>query len=343
MALRSAACTKERGPRMEPENNLPATRAEQEFSLIQRKAEALSSSELVPKIYQGGTPKAIANCIIAMDIAERTGSSPLMVTQNLDIIQGKPGWSSKFIIAAINSSGKYGPLRFKKDKESCMAYAKDLATGEVLEGPTVTMAMAEAEGWLGKSGSKWKTMPELMLMYRSASFFGKLYAPEILLGMQTSEELMDMPAPEEPVDLVESVVAAEFETVEGEVPAESSEAPEPVEEWKYDNLSIQQKLLFKLFIYSGMSRELFVQVRGIVTLYKDKPLVDILSADDKRCGVIIGKLKTLEEPASQPMPEKCTEDVGTCESPSYIEGTAVCSATVGGDPLPCPYALGRVF
>ena len=35
-------------------------------------------------------------------------------------------------------------------------------------------------------------MPELMLHYRAASFFGGLYAPEVLMGMQTTEEVNDI-------------------------------------------------------------------------------------------------------------------------------------------------------
>jgi len=53
------------------------------------------------------------------------------------------------------------------------------------------MDMAVAEGWFGKAGSKWQTMPEVMLRYRAASFFGKLYAPELLMGIQTAEEIHD--------------------------------------------------------------------------------------------------------------------------------------------------------
>lgn len=47
------------------------------------------------------------------------------------------------------------------------------------------------KGWFSKDGSKWRTMPELMLRYRAASFFGRLYAPDILYGMQTTEEVED--------------------------------------------------------------------------------------------------------------------------------------------------------
>ena len=52
--------------------------------------------------------------------------------------------------------------------------------------------MVKAEKWLQKNGSKWQTMPELMFHYRAASFFGRLYAPDILKGMHTIEENLDI-------------------------------------------------------------------------------------------------------------------------------------------------------
>jgi hypothetical protein len=141
--------------------------------------------------------------MIALEIANRIGASPLMVMQNLYIVHGKPSWSSSFIIAAINSSKKFSPLRFEISGEGldkgCIAWALENGTNERLESPRVTMAMAKAEGWSTKSGSKWVTMPDLMLRYRAASFFGRLYAPEILMGMYTVEEVIDIKA--EPIKI----------------------------------------------------------------------------------------------------------------------------------------------
>ena len=54
------------------------------------------------------------------------------------------------------------------------------------------MQMAKAEGWLDKGGSKWKTMPELMLRYRAGTFFGRLYAPDVLMGLYTQDEALDI-------------------------------------------------------------------------------------------------------------------------------------------------------
>ena len=116
-----------------------------------------------------------------------------MVLQNIDVIHGRPSFRATFLIAMVNASGRFSPIKFKLEGEgqdrTCYAYATDKSSGETVEGPVVSMAMAKAEGWSTKSGSKWLTMPELMLRYRSAAFFARLYAPDITLGMQTAEEV----------------------------------------------------------------------------------------------------------------------------------------------------------
>lgn len=53
------------------------------------------------------------------------------------------------------------------------------------------MEMAVKEGWYQKNGSKWQSMPEQMLRYRAASFFGRIYAPDLLMGLKTQEEEQD--------------------------------------------------------------------------------------------------------------------------------------------------------
>lgn len=180
----------------EAKNEVAKTVDEQKFEMIQRKAMMLSKSELIPKQFQG----KVADCVIAMDMAERTKSNPLAVLQNLHVIHGKPSWSSQFIIAVINQCGRFEPLRYsirgEGDDFGCVAYTHylgDERTKEnAIKSPRVTIAMAKAEGWFQKAGSKWKTMPELMLQYRSATLFGRLFCPDLLMGMQSVEELADI-------------------------------------------------------------------------------------------------------------------------------------------------------
>lgn len=161
------------------------------FELAQRQAKVLSASQLVPKTYQGN----IADCIIAIETASRIGASPLMVMQNLYIVHGKPAWSSNFLIATLNASNAWGTIGYEesdKDGGSCRAYAEDKRTGELKHGIWVSFKMATDEGWATKAGSKWKTMPQLMLRYRAAAFFVRQFAPEISMGIQTYEEVIDV-------------------------------------------------------------------------------------------------------------------------------------------------------
>lgn len=164
----------------------------QTFDHAQRVAIMLSKSSLIPKEYQGN----VQNVMIAMELANRIGASPLQVMQNLYIIHGKPSWSSTFIISAVNSNGKFEGLEYETSGEgesmACYCWAYRKGTKEKVVGPPVTMKMAKAEGWVDKNGSKWKTMPELMIRYRAATFFGRLYAPEVLMGMQTADEVLDI-------------------------------------------------------------------------------------------------------------------------------------------------------
>lgn len=162
------------------------------FIMAMQMAKALASSTIVPQTFQ----KNDANCLIAIEQAQRLQVSPLMVMQNLYVIQGRPSWSSKFLIAAINNSGKFDmELQFDETRDkngkpfSCTAWT--MKNGRRIDGMTVDMDIAQAEGWLGKNGSKWKTMPQLMLRYRAASFFSSLNCPELTMGLYTREEMQD--------------------------------------------------------------------------------------------------------------------------------------------------------
>lgn len=172
-----------------------AFQSEDSFISAQRMARALAASSLVPQSYQDN----VADCLIAIELANRTGASVPMVMQNLDIIHGRPSWRSTFLIATVNACGRFTPLRYRwqgeegTDTWGCRAVAKDRQDGEECVGPLVTIAMAKAEGWYAKNGSKWKTLPELMLTYRAAAFWTRVYAPELSLGMLTSEEAEYLP------------------------------------------------------------------------------------------------------------------------------------------------------
>jgi len=173
--------------------------SESNFVAAQRMAKALGLASMVPQQYQG--EKNLPNVMIALELAARIGASPLMVMQNLYVVHGKPSWSSSFLIACVNQSKRFTPLRFRfegkpgSDDWGCRAIAKDKDAEEECVGSLITIKLAKAEGWYGKSGSKWQTMPEQMLMYRAAGFWARVYAPELSLGMLTREEAEDIAPP----------------------------------------------------------------------------------------------------------------------------------------------------
>lgn len=181
-----------------PDTQLTTTQNESAFAIqtfehAQRVAVMIAKSDIIPDKYKGN----VANCMIALEMAHRSGTSPLIVMQNLHIIQGKPSWASTYVIAMINASGKFSQeLRFiqsgEGDDYGYEAWTISKSDNEKLIGPKVDWKMVKAEGWLSKPGSKWKTMPELMFRYRSAAFFGRLYTPELMNGLHTQEEVIDV-------------------------------------------------------------------------------------------------------------------------------------------------------
>lgn len=177
-----------------------------QFEATQRIAMMYAMSNFIPDSYKyrNGQPLeqnvVLANCTIALEMATRMQANPLMVMQNLYIVHGQPAFSSKFLIACINASKRFSPLRYEfkgeegTDDYACRAIAyeaNDTKHKEPLEGDWISIRMAKAEGWINKNGSKWLSMPTQMLRYRAAAFWQRAYCPEISMGLLTAEEAQD--------------------------------------------------------------------------------------------------------------------------------------------------------
>jgi hypothetical protein len=226
-----------------------------QFETMQRVCKLFSSSELVPDMYKtdlttnadgkakNPEAKAMANCMIAIEMAQRIGASPLMIMQNMVIIYGRPSWSSKFLVATVNTCGRFNPLQYKItnlgkcgkinytdyvwdgkrkaavtkefdgtqiDNLQCIAYTTAKGSEEILESSPIDIKLAIQEGWYNKAGSKWQTMTRQMLMYRAASFWTNAYAPELSMGMKTEDEYRD-------------IIDVDYEDVSDKVTREKSE------------------------------------------------------------------------------------------------------------------------
>ena len=166
------------------------------FELEQRKAKAFVATDFFPAHLRKGNETAnIGTAIIVLDLAQRMNIGALEVAQSIYIIHGKPSFETKFLVARLNSSGLLkGRLQtiVSPDGNSAHCEAIDAQTGQLLKGTTITMEMARREGWLSKNGSKWQTMPELMMKYRAQSFFINEFFPEVKYGLKTSDEAEDI-------------------------------------------------------------------------------------------------------------------------------------------------------
>lgn len=157
-------------------------------------ASKMCTSNFVPQAYRNNW----VDCLIAMELASRTNFPLMTVMQNLYVIQGKPSWSGQFCTAVVNASGRFSPLEFVQltnedgSLNGYYAQATRLANNKLCVGSPVTWDMVKNEGWLNKSGSKWKTMPDLMFHYRAAAFFVREHCPDLLCGLQTAEEVQDV-------------------------------------------------------------------------------------------------------------------------------------------------------
>ena len=174
----------------------------QSFEFAQRQAKSLCESNLVPTGYQG--QKGLSNCLVALEMSKRMNLSPLTVMQNLNVIHGKPTWSAQFISSQIIGCGRFKNFDYivtgKDDSLSVQCQAIRLEDNKLVKGTAVSMKMAQKEGWTAKN-KKYQSMPEIMLKARASTFFGRQYIPDLLLGVQTSEEVVDI----EPINVTDTV------------------------------------------------------------------------------------------------------------------------------------------
>jgi hypothetical protein len=173
-------------------------------------ATQISTSSLIPEHYQ----RRPENVMVAMYRAARLGMDLFSYMEVTYPVHGRLGHEAKFVVARINSSGKFkGPIRYEFKGEitrdatglvlqtstrSCTAWSVLKDGGDRVD-QTVDLRMAFSEGWATKPGpdkklssNKWHTMTDVMLKYRAAKFFGNMYCPEAIMGLDTKEEIEDI-------------------------------------------------------------------------------------------------------------------------------------------------------
>jgi hypothetical protein len=173
-------------------------------------ASTFAASSLIPEHYQ----QRPENVLVAMYRSARLGMDLFSYMETTYCVHGRLGHESKFVVSLINTSGKFKtPLMYemsgeiKRDQNGslskastriCKAWAILKETGDKIS-QDIGIDMAFLEGWATKPGpdktlksNKWQTMPDIMLQYRAAAFFGRMYCPELVMGLNTKDELDDI-------------------------------------------------------------------------------------------------------------------------------------------------------
>lgn len=198
------------------------------YNQYMKMAECLSKTELLPAQYRGKP----ADCLIIIDVARQIGASPLFVAQNMYIIKGSPSWSAQYSASVIKTNFTNVKVELQGEglHRGCRIIATD-KNGNLCEGTRVTIEMAKQEGWFSKTGSKWQTMPDQMLIYRAYSFFARAYCPDKLLGIHDEFENVD-------ISKIEQRADNPFEEV---IDAEVVQEPEQTETQKTEGILVCEK------------------------------------------------------------------------------------------------------
>lgn len=162
----------------------------QAFEQALKMATFLSKSSFIPQSFQNKPP----DCLVALQMSGTLGTNIFETMKGLYVVHGKPAFTSQFAIAIANTRGPFKTgISYKTNGKGAdlevTAYATHKDSGEVIEA-TFSMKQAVAAGWAAKN-KNYQILPEQMLSYKAAMMLIRKTCPEILMGMQTKEEVID--------------------------------------------------------------------------------------------------------------------------------------------------------
>ena len=151
-----------------------------------RMCKILAGSDMVPRAFQGNA----SNVFVALLVARRMDEDPITLMQNMYVLHGKPSFTASYMIARANRSGRLrGGIHWTSEGTGAdlvvTAHATTADTGQQIDA-ALSMATARAEGWT--RNGKYKTMPQVMLRYRTASLLIRQYLPDVLLGYDIDDD-----------------------------------------------------------------------------------------------------------------------------------------------------------
>lgn len=149
--------------------------------------EMMAKSELVPKCYQDKP----GNIAVAIQMGGELGLSPMRALRSIAVINGRAALWGDDVLAMVLASPvcEYVDESASNDKQGV---CKTKRKGCIEQVSTFTLEDAKRAGLLGKQGP-WQTNTSRMLKLRSRGFLLRDTYADVLAGLVTAEEALDMP------------------------------------------------------------------------------------------------------------------------------------------------------
>lgn len=173
-------------------NNLTTTNKNQfslepqNFDQLMTFADIVSKSGMIPKDYF----QKPGNIIVAVQMGVEIGLKPMQSLQNISVINGRPSLWGDALIALVKKSPvcEYIKESFSKDGKVayCEVKRKDEKEPQIR---SFSLEDARIAGLLGKDN--WKKYPKRMIQLRARAWALRDVFPDVLLGMQVTEEMED--------------------------------------------------------------------------------------------------------------------------------------------------------
>jgi len=147
----------------------------------------MAKSELVPKCYQDKP----GNIMVAIQMGGELGLSPMRALRSIAVINGRAALWGDDLLAMVLASPmcEYVDESGSDDKQGICRTKRKGCKEQV---SIYTIADAQAAGLLGKAGT-WQTNRPRMLKMRARGFGLRDNFADVLAGLITAEEAMDLP------------------------------------------------------------------------------------------------------------------------------------------------------
>jgi len=216
---------------------------QEQMSSILSFAKIMSTSICtIPKHFQGKE----GDCMAVIMQAARWGMDPYQVASKTHVVSGNLGYEAQLVNAVVSSSDAItGRFHYEYSKEEWKNDVDPLAwvrVGAVLKGETdIQWGEKLYPSKVGvKNSPLWKTNPKQQAGYLAIKYWARLYAPAVLLGVYTPDEMEEKAEREinPTAGKTSSLnIPSDVDTNTGEIMDSDLKSFEPVEETKVPDLS----------------------------------------------------------------------------------------------------------